>query len=98
MFVEFLKEMIKEKTYYKKFGNVMEIWQEKEKNTGKPYFIIKLLGTDDDSQDECKAFDELVFSDDLEKYRQVNGFLNDKGNKIFCQRVNNYLDKKRKRK
>ena len=46
MFVEFLKEMIKEKTYYKRFGNVMEIWQEKEKNTGKPYFIIKLLGSD----------------------------------------------------
>ena len=46
MFVEFLKEMIKEKKYYKRFGNVMEIWQEKEKNTGKPYFIIKLLGRD----------------------------------------------------
>ena len=43
MFVEFLKEMIEQKTYYKRFGNVMEIWQEKEKNTGKPYFIIKLL-------------------------------------------------------
>lgn len=46
MFVEFLKEMIKDKIYYKKFGNVMEIWQEKEKNTGKPYFIIKLLGSE----------------------------------------------------
>lgn len=49
---------------------------------------------DDDCQDECKDFDEIVYSDDLEKYRQVNGSLNDKGNKIFCQRVNRYLDKK----
>lgn len=46
MFVEFLKEMIKEKAYYKRFGNVMEIWQEKEKDTGKSYFIVKLLGSD----------------------------------------------------
>ena len=46
MFVEFLKEMIKDKIYYKKFGNVIEIWQEKEKITGKSYFIIKLLGSD----------------------------------------------------
>ena len=30
MFVEFLKEMIKEKTYYKRIDNVIEIWQEKE--------------------------------------------------------------------
>lgn len=46
MLVDFLKEMIKEKTYYKRIDNVMEIWQEKEKITGKPYFIIKLLGSD----------------------------------------------------
>ena len=46
MLVDFLKEMIKEKIYYRKIDNVMEIWQEKEKNTGKPYFIIKLLGSD----------------------------------------------------
>lgn len=29
--VAFLKEMIKEKTYYKRIDNVIEIWQEKEK-------------------------------------------------------------------
>ena len=46
MLVDFLKEMIKEKTYYKKIDDVIEIWQEKEKNTGKSYFIIKLLGSD----------------------------------------------------
>lgn len=46
MLVEFLKEIIKEKIYYKKIDDVIEIWQEKEKNTGKPYFIIKLLGSD----------------------------------------------------
>ena len=39
--------------------------------------------------------DRIIFSDDLEKYRQVNGFLNDKGNEIFCKRVNDYLDNKR---
>lgn len=37
--------------------------------------------------------DRIIFSDDLEKYRQANGFLNDKGNEIFCKRVNDYLDK-----
>lgn len=31
MLVDFLKEMIKEKTYYKRIDNVIEIWQEKEK-------------------------------------------------------------------
>ena len=46
MLVDFLKEMIKEKIYYRKIDNVIEIWQEKEKSTGKPYFIIKLLGSD----------------------------------------------------
>ena len=39
--------------------------------------------------------DRIIFSDDLEKYRQVNGFLNDKGNEIFSKRVKDYLDKKR---
>lgn len=38
--------------------------------------------------------DRIIFSDDLEKYRQVNGSLNDEGSKIFCQRVKDYLDKK----
>ena len=56
--------------------------------------LQELKGVDKDSQDECEDFDKIVYSDDLEKYRQVNGFLNDKGNKIFCQRVHNYLDKK----
>ena len=46
MIVDFLKEMIKEKIYYRRIDDVMEIWQEKEKNTGKSYFIIKLLGSD----------------------------------------------------
>ena len=46
MLVDFLKEMIKEKIYYRKIDNVIEIWQEKEKVTNKPYFIIKLLGSD----------------------------------------------------
>lgn len=46
MLVDFLKEMIKEKTYYKRIDGVIEIWQEKEKNTGKSYFIVKLLGSD----------------------------------------------------
>lgn len=46
MFIEFLKEMIKEKTYYKRIDNVIEIWQQREEITGKPYFIIKLLGRD----------------------------------------------------
>ena len=46
MLVDFFKEMIKEKTYYKRIDNVIEIWQEKEKNTGETYFIIKLLGSD----------------------------------------------------
>ena len=32
MLVDFLKEMIKEKTYYKRIDNFIEIWQEKEKN------------------------------------------------------------------
>lgn len=52
MLVDFLKEMIKEKTYYKRIDNVIEIWQEKDKNTGKSYFIIKLLG--DNEKDEYK--------------------------------------------
>ena len=43
MLVDFLKEMIKEKTYYKRIDNVIEIWQEKENITGKSYFIVKLL-------------------------------------------------------
>lgn len=38
--------MIKEKIYYRKIDNVLEIWQEKEKNSGKSFFIIKLLGGD----------------------------------------------------
>lgn len=38
--------------------------------------------------------DRIIFSDDLEKYRQVNGSLNDEGSKIFCQRVKDYLNKK----
>ena len=48
MLVEFLKEMIKEKIYYRRIDKIMEIWQEKEKNTGKSYFIIKLLGEDNE--------------------------------------------------
>ena len=40
------------------------------------------------------SIDRIIFSDDLEKYRQVNGSLNDEGSKIFCQRVKDYLDKK----
>ena len=31
---------------YKRIDDVIEIWQEKEKNTGNSYFIIKLLGSD----------------------------------------------------
>lgn len=42
--------------------------------------------------------DRIIFSDDLEIYRQVNGSLNDKGNKIFSKRVNDYLDNKRRNK
>lgn len=44
--------------------------------------------------DISRQLAKIIFSDDLEKYRQVNGSLNDEGNKIFCQRVNDYLDKK----
>ena len=43
MLVNFLKEMIKEKTYYRRIDDVLEIWHEKDKNTGESYFIIKLL-------------------------------------------------------
>lgn len=46
MLVDFLKEMIKEKIYYRKIDNVIEIWREKEKNSDKSYFIVKLLGSD----------------------------------------------------
>ena len=35
-------------------------------------------------------------NDDLEKYRQVNGILNDEGQRIFCNRINAYLDQKDK--
>lgn len=44
--------------------------------------------------EQTKELAKIIFSDDLEKYRQVNGSLNDEGSKIFCQRVNDYLDKK----
>ena len=37
---------------------------------------------------------KMIYSDDLEKYRQVNGSLNDEGSKIFCQRIKNYLESK----
>lgn len=47
MLVDFLKEMIKEKIYYRKIDNIIEIWQEKEKITNKSYFIIKLLGSNE---------------------------------------------------
>ena len=46
MLVEILKDMIKEETYYRKIDNVLEIWREKEKLTGEPYFIVKLMGSD----------------------------------------------------
>lgn len=44
MLVEFLKEMIKENIYYREIEE-LKIWHEKEKNTGKSYFVIK-LGSD----------------------------------------------------
>lgn len=37
---------------------------------------------------------KIIYSDDLEKYRQVNGALNDEGRKIFSERVKNYLESK----
>ena len=37
---------------------------------------------------------KMIYSDDLEKYRQVNGSLNDEGNKIFSKRIINYLESK----
>jgi hypothetical protein len=37
---------------------------------------------------------KIIYSDDLEKYRQVNGSLNDEGRKIFSERVKNYLGSK----
>ena len=37
---------------------------------------------------------KIIYSDDLEKYRQVNGSLNDEGKKIFSERVKNYLESK----
>lgn len=37
---------------------------------------------------------KMIYSDDLEKYRQVNGSLNDEGNKIFSKRINKYLESK----
>lgn len=39
---------------------------------------------------------KILYSDDLEKYRQVNGILNDEGSKIFNERVKAYLDKEGK--
>ena len=59
MLVDFLKEMIKEKTYYKRIDDVIEIWQEKEKNTGKPYFVIKLLGNEIEIIDEDKKIEKI---------------------------------------
>ena len=44
--------------------------------------------------EQTKELEKIIFSDDIEKYRQVNGLLNDEGSKIFCQRVNDYLDNK----
>ena len=37
---------------------------------------------------------KIIFSDDLEQYRQVNGNLNKKGQKLFSERINAYLDSK----
>lgn len=39
---------------------------------------------------------QIYNNDDLEKYRQVNGILNDEGQRIFCDRINAYLDQKDK--
>lgn len=63
--------------------------------------ICLIKGENNDNHHKQLAdypIDRIIFNDDLEKYRQVNGCLNDKGNKIFSKRVNDYLDEKKEEK
>lgn len=85
MLVDFLKEMIKEKTYYKRIDDVIEIWQEKEKNTGKPYFVIKLLGSEIEIIEEDKKIEKLIEP-------IASEYTYDYAKKI-CHKINEIIDK-----
>ena len=76
---------------------IMEV-SDKEYKKNLEEYIVKVTNEDGSEiivpNDISKELEKIIFSDDLEKYRQANGSLNDEGSKIFCQRVNDYLDKK----
>lgn len=76
---------------------IMEV-SDKEYKKNLEEYVVKVTNEDGSEiivpSEQTKKLAKIIFSDDLEKYRQVNGSLNDEGSKIFCQRINDYLDKK----
>ena len=73
-----------------------EIW--KKQNKKKLDELNKIAPYIEPTEQSKKIAQEIakkmIYSDDLEKYRQVNGCLNDEGNKIFSKRINEYLESK----
>lgn len=78
----------KQTNYYKHTKQLVDV---------EPEYPIKFSEKDKEMvvpTEQTKKLSKIIFSDDLEKYRQVNGSLNDEGNKIFSKRINEYLESK----
>lgn len=72
-----------------------EIW--KRQNKKKLDTLNKIaphIKPAEQSKKITSELEKIIFSDDLEQYRQVNGSLNNEGNKIFSERVKKYLNNK----
>ena len=73
-----------------------EIWKRQNKKKLKILNEIAphIEPTEQSKKIAKKLAKRLIYSDDLEQYRQVNGKLNRKGQKLFRERINTYLDSK----
>ena len=72
-----------------------EIWKrQNKKKLDTLNKIAPYIEPTEQSKKIANELSEIIFSDDLEKYRQVNGSLNDEGSKIFSERIKSYLDNK----
>ena len=73
-----------------------EIW--KKQNKKKIETLNKIAPHRKPTEQAKKIANEItksvIYSDDLEQYRCVNGSLSDLGNKIFSERINIYLNNK----
>mgnify|MGYP003466621075 FL=1 len=73
-----------------------EIW--KKQNKKKLETLNKIAPHIKPTEQAKKIANEItksvIYSDDLEQYRCVNGSLSDLGNKIFSERINIYLNNK----